>query len=77
MMKMTTKQVAAEFQAKADRSSHNNGLWKGAYMEIARICRTYHRARAIAMLDRIAKRLASMSVSSAYGGAANQLREEE
>lgn len=73
---MTTRQVAKYYQDEADQSSHRNGLWKGAYIHIARICRVQHRSRAIKRLRSIADSIKEMSVSSAYYGAANQLAAE-
>lgn len=76
MQRTTTKQLAARYQELADNSSHKNGLWKTAYEWTSRILRTYHRSRAMRMLDSMAIRYRSMSISSVFAGAANSLREE-
>lgn len=73
--RITCKALAAQYQELSDKSSHRNGLWKGTYGDTARILRTYHRARAIKMLDGLAERYKSMSLSSVYAQAANNLRE--
>ncbi len=72
-MKTSTKDIAQMYQELADNSSHKNGLWKGAYEETARVCRTYPRSRAEKMLRRMALRYSSMAISSVFLGAANQL----
>lgn len=74
--RITTQELAKYYQDEADKSSHRNGLWKGAYMHIARILRVHHRRRAIKRLRSIADSLKKMSVSGAYYGAANQLADE-
>lgn len=73
--RITTKALAVQYQELCDKSSHRNGLWKGTYGDTARILRTYSRARAIYHLEKLAERYKSMSLSSVYAQAANNLRE--
>ena len=76
MKRTTTLELAADYKALADKSSHKNGLWKGAYEWTARILRTYHRARAEDMLRRLANRYQHMAISSVFRAAANTLAEQ-
>lgn len=70
----TTRELAAQFQEQHDLSPNGGGLWKGTYGWVARILRTYHRARALKMLDGLAARYKNMSISSVFASAANHLR---
>ena len=67
---MTTKELAASHAEMAERSQY---LWKSAHLDVARICRTYHRGRARAMLFRLRKKYRDMAISLTYMGAAECL----
>lgn len=71
---MTTKEVGKLWEQEAKRCQL---LWKTAAFSIARICRTYHRARARMMCLRIAEDCKDMAVSSSFLRAAKMLVNEE
>ena len=68
---MTTKEIGNNWEQEANRSQL---LWKTAAFSIARICRSYHRARARNACLRIAQECKAMAVSTSYRRAAQMLR---
>lgn len=52
---MTTPKLAA-YYAEVASECHPDNPWRSAYAEVARVCATYRRARAIKALDRLATR---------------------
>ncbi len=67
---MTTKEIGKFWEQEANRSQL---LWKTAAFSIARICRSYHRARARKRCLRIAQECKALAVSVSYARAAKML----
>lgn len=67
---MTTREVAAHYRS---QSEHHLHLWKSAYLWVAEICDTHHRARARHKLQRLRHRYRHMASSVIFTQAARLL----